>query len=88
MSDKDVNPVEQVLLRFKKKPSVAGLTSEEFKDLQNSTGMNKTDLIHYALRIFYNEHRTDFADLTAEQMKIIREANPDMPEERITQRLF
>lgn len=83
---------ETVLLRLRPQDTPIGVSSATFAQLMSQTGLNKTEVIHFALRQladrFLPRYELDDGPLTDAQMDTIRTLNPDMPEERITKRLF
>ncbi len=83
---------ETVLLRLRPQDTPTGISNSTMEELMAQTGWNKTEVIHYALRQMADrllpKYELDDGPLTDAQMNILRELNPEMPEERMTRRLF
>lgn len=83
---------ETVLLRLRPQDTPTGISGSTFEQLMSQTGLNKTEVIHFALRQmadrFLPKYELDDGPLTDAQMAAIRAECPDQPEERITRRLF
>jgi DNA-binding transcriptional regulator GbsR (MarR family) len=85
---------ESVLLRLRKQDTPTGVSISTIDLLMEQTGMSKTEVIHLALRQladrYLPKYELDDGPLTDAQMAAIRAASPvsNLPEERITRRLF
>lgn len=82
----------KVLLRLRPQDTPTGISADTLDALVSQTGLNKTEVIHFALRRLADQclpkYELDDGPLTDAQMARIRELSPDMPEERMTRRLF
>lgn len=87
-----MNTAEKILLRLREQDTPTGISAKTMEALVSQTGFNKTEVIHYALRQMADrclpKYELDDGPLTDAQMHIIRAECPDMPEERLTRRLF
>ncbi|MEE1921564.1 hypothetical protein V0R50_06575 [Pseudomonas sp. 148P] len=82
----------KILLRLRPQDTPSGISAATLDALVSQTGLNKTEVIHYALRRLANQclpkYELDDGPLTDAQMAAIRAECPPTPEERITRRLF
>ena len=85
---------ESILLRLRKQDTPTGVSNSTIDLLMSQTGLSKTEVIHFALRQladrYLPKYELDDGPLTEAQHAAIRSASPasNIPEERITRRLF
>ncbi|MFJ3487188.1 hypothetical protein ACIPL1_27780 [Pseudomonas sp. NPDC090202] len=85
---------ESMLLRLRKTDTPTSVSVTTVDLLEQQMGMNRTDLIHFALRQladrFLPKYELDDGPLTDAQISAIRAASPatNIPEERFTKGLF
>ncbi|WPO98182.1 hypothetical protein SFA35_16170 [Pseudomonas sp. HR96] len=87
-----VEKLDTVLFRLRPQDTPTGISTETFGLLMAQTGMNKTEVIHYALRQladrYLPKYELDDGPLTPEQMDAIKAASPALPDSRLTRSLF
>lgn len=80
------------LFRLRSQDTPTGVSASTLEELILQTGLNKTEVTHLALRQladrYLPKYELDDGPLTDAQMAAIRAECPDLPEERITRRLF
>lgn len=85
---------ESFLLRLRRQDTPTGVSKATIDLLMERTGMSKTEVVHLALRQladrYLPQYEPDDGPLTPAQLAAIRAASPvsNLPEERITRRLF
>jgi hypothetical protein len=85
---------ESFLLRLRKQDTPTGVSLSTIELLMRQTGLSKTEIAHLALRQladrYLPKYELDDGPLTQEQIAAIRAASPatDIPEERVTRRLY
>lgn len=85
---------DKFLLRLRPQDTPTGVSISTIELLMAQTGLNKTELVHYALRQLADKYlpryEQDDGPLTAEQHEAIRAVSPasETPDELFTERLF
>lgn len=85
---------DKFLLRMRPKDTPTGVSIATVELLMNQTGLNKTELVHYALRQmadrYLPRYEQDDGPLTAAQHEAIRATSSasETPDELFTERLF
>lgn len=85
---------ESFLLRLRKQDTPTGVSSATVALLMQQTGLSKTEVVHFALRLmadrYLPKYELDDGPLTPAQLSAIRAASTatEIPEEQFTERLF